>query len=392
MILFEDGSFFVLLVAALIPAFLLGYFKKSQKVYMLALSALFIVEAMRTDWKQLVYLVIYLFLMIHAIRVYLLLREKYGRNKVIYYHFLLLALAPLLICKLTGLVNLSIFGFIGISYITFKVIQIIIEIYDGVIKEVKLFDLLNFLLFFPTFSSGPIDRSRRFDSDISTVPDRSAYLELAGQGLKNLMIGAVYKFVLASVSYHYLTTVFSQSCRPLYLIGYAYCYGIYMFFDFAGYSKMAVGVSNLLAVRTPDNFRYPFISVDMTDFWNRWHITLSQWFRDFIFSRFMMASIHNKWFKKRLSGAAVGLIVNMLIMGLWHGLTSYYVAYGLYHGVLLALTEIYHKKSGFYKRNKDKKLYKVCSWFVTLNMVMFGFLIFSGRANTAVLALLKRIL
>lgn len=384
MTLFEDCSFFIMIALAIIPAFILGYFKKSQKIYMLLLSLLFVTEALITDWKQILYFAAYLIIVIHVVKVYLLLRNKYGRNKVIYYHFLLLSLAPLLICKISGLFQLSVFGFIGISYITFKVVQMVIEIYDGLIKEIKLFDVLNFFLFFPTFSSGPIDRSRRFTSDLNTIPERDEYLKLAGQGLKKLMIGAVYKFAFSAVAYHFLTTVFSQSYKPLYLIGYAYCYGIYMFFDFAGYSKMAVGISNLLSIKTPDNFKYPFISVDMNDFWNRWHISLSQWFRDFVFSRFMMKSIHNKWFKNRLNGAAVGLIINMLIMGLWHGLTSYYIIYGLYHGVLLALTEIYHKKSDFYKRNKDKKVYKICSWFITLNLVMFGFLIFSGRANEAV--------
>ena len=87
--------------------------------------------------------------------------------------------------------------------------------------------------------------------------------------------------------------------------------------------------------------------------------------------------------------AAAGLIVNMLVMGLWHGFTGCYIAYGLYHGVLLALTEIYQKKSAFYKRNRDKGWYKALSWFVTLQLVMVGFLIFSGamaEAGRAVLA------
>ncbi|MBP5779962.1 MAG: D-alanyl-lipoteichoic acid biosynthesis protein DltB, partial [Clostridia bacterium] len=80
----------------------------------------------------------------------------------------------------------------------------------------------------------------------------------------------------------------------------------------------------------------------------------------------------------RLTGAAVGLILNMFIMGVWHGLEGHYIAYGLYHGCILALVEIYQKKSGFYKRNRQKKWYVAGSWFINLNVVMFGFLIFSG--------------
>ena len=92
-----------------------------------------------------------------------------------------------------------------------------------------------------------------------------------------------------------------------------------------------------------------------------------------------MQAIRKKWFSKRLNAAAAGFIVNMFIMGVWHGLTPYYLLYGLYHGVLLAVTEIYQKKSKFYKKHKNDRWYQVLSWAVTMQLVMFGFLIFSGR-------------
>ena len=92
-----------------------------------------------------------------------------------------------------------------------------------------------------------------------------------------------------------------------------------------------------------------------------------------------MTAIRGKWFKNRLDAASAGFIVNMSVMGLWHGLTKDYILYGLYHGVLLAATEVYQKKCKFYKRNKQKLWYRVLSWGVTLNLVMFGFLIFSGK-------------
>ena len=160
---------------------------------------------------------------------------------------------------------------------------------------------------------------------------------------------------------------------------YMYTYGLYLFFDFAGYSLMAVGASYIFGIRTPDNFNKPFISKDIKEFWDRWHITLSHWFRDFIFSRLMMGFIKNKIFKSKLTGASVGFIVNMTIMGLWHGLTLYYVLYGLYHGLLLAGTEVFQKKSKFYKKHKKDKWFIAVEWFLTFNLVMFGFFIFSGR-------------
>ena len=162
-------------------------------------------------------------------------------------------------------------------------------------------------------------------------------------------------------------------------LGYAYAYGIYMFFDFAGYSRMAVGAAYLLGVRTPDNFDKPFVSHDVKEFWNRWHITLSQWLRDYLFSRLLMRGIKGKWFPDKLTGACCAFLVNMLVMGAWHGFALHYLLYGLYHGVLLALTEVYQKKSSFYKKHKQDRWYRALSWFVTLNFVMFGFLLFSGK-------------
>lgn len=199
-------------------------------------------------------------------------------------------------------------------------------------------------------------------------------------GIWKLLLGITYKFVLSVYFYQWMS-LYAERYKAWYIILYAYCYGFYMFFDFAGYSLMAVGTSYLLGIKAPDNFNKPFISIDIKDFWNRWHITLSHWFRDFVFSRFMLQSIRNKWFKTKLTGASVGYIINMVIMGLWHGLTPYYILYGFYHGTLLALTEIYQKKSKFYKKYHTAMLYKVISWFVTLNAVMFGFLIFSGRVQ-----------
>ena len=130
---------------------------------------------------------------------------------------------------------------------------------------------------------------------------------------------------------------------------------------------MAIGTSYILGIRTPENFNKPFISKDIKEFWDRWHITLSHWFRDFLFSRYMMSALRSKKFKNRLNAASAGFIINMFVMGIWHGLSKDYLLYGLYHGVLLALTERYQKKK-WYRKVKNKKWYQIISWFVTLNL------------------------
>ena len=387
---YSGVSFFLLLIAFMIPALFLGILGKSLKLYSFFISLIFIFLVLRDDPIQLIYLTLFYCFSLLLVTVFFKLRQTHGKKTFIFALFVLLSLAPLIVSKVSGLFLHNIFGFLGISYLTFKVVQVVIEIHDGVIKELHTFSFSSFLLFFPVFSSGPIDRSRRFEADLNRIPSRDEYLELAGQGLVKIIWGGVYKFVLSAIFYGLLNE-FADRLTVWSLIGYAYAYGIYLFFDFAGYSSMAVGVSYLLGIRTPDNFNKPFISIDIRDFWNRWHITLSHWFRDFLFSRFMMTAIRKKWFSSRLTGAAIGFIVNMLVMGIWHGLTSYYILYGAFHGILLAVTEIYQKKSRFYARYKNNRAYKLVSWFFTLNAVMLGFLIFSGRFHVAAAALIQKI-
>lgn len=378
---FGNFEFFILLGMILLPAVVMGIRQKPLGFYRLVSSLLMIFIVIGKDGKQVLFFLLFYLIELHLVRLYGLLRKKYGRNSTIYGHFIALSILPLVLCKFSGVFHFQLFQFLGISYITFRIVQIIIELYDGVIEEVKALELTEFILFFPTFSSGPIDRSRRFLGDWNQIYSREEYLDLLGEGLQKLLIGIGYKFALAAVFYHIMEDMAIHMNAPFHTIAYAYCYGFYLFFDFAGYSLMAIGSSYILGIKTPENFNKPFLSKDMKEFWNRWHMTLSFWFRDFIFSRFMMKSIRGKWFSSKLQGASAGFLVNMMIMGVWHGITSYYILYGFYQGALLALTEIYQKKSKFYSKNKQKKWYQFGSWFITLNLVMFGFFIFSGSFN-----------
>lgn len=381
MTLFGEIYFFFLAGVLLIPAVIMGIAEKPLRYYGFLITVIFVALATVSRPEQLVYLIVYCMVQILLVKAFSRIRKTRGANKALFRIFILFSLAPLLTVKISGLAGESIFGFIGISYLTFKAIQVLIEIEDGLIEEIRVFDFMYFLLFFPCFTSGPIDRSRRFTRDMYAVIPKKEYLDLVGNGLMKICLGMVYKFVIASVFFQgmtYLGSAIGDDWAGSDL-AYMYCYGFYLFFDFAGYSQMAVGISYMLGIRTPDNFNKPFISSDIKEFWDRWHITLSHWFRDFVFSRFMMASIRGKWFKNKLTGATLGFMINMTLMGLWHGLTWGYILYGVYHGLLLSVTEIYQKKSGFYKKHKKKKWYKATGTVITFNLVMIGFLIFSGK-------------
>ncbi|MDO4659537.1 D-alanyl-lipoteichoic acid biosynthesis protein DltB [Streptococcus sp.] len=381
---FEGNEFFLLLFVVLLIGFVVNFFKKRKDYYILALSLLFAGAIYGKSRAMIVYLLA--FIVYQYFLVFLAPRIEAKRLKPLVF----LSILPLVINKVFALTSLHLLTFIGISYMSFKTIQIILEISDGLIKEkISVKDYLQFLLFFPTVSAGPIDRSRRFLKEINEVMPRKEYLELAGDGVYRIVLGLLYKIVLSTYVYQILLAL-NNTGTVVYSIKYMYLYTLYLFFDFAGYSLMAVGSSNILGIQTPMNFNKPFLSVDIKDFWTRWHITLSTWLRDFVFSRVLMQVIRKKWFKNRLHNATYAYMVNMLVMGFWHGLSVSYIVYGFYHGVLMAGFEVYQKKSNFYKKNKNKNWYKLLSWFVTMNLVMIGFFIFSGEPYKILLTTLKR--
>lgn len=373
---FEGLSFFMTLGFILIIAFIMNVFQKSTYYLSLVFSTLMVYFVFAENPMHLGSIIGYVlagYILMH-------LSVKFKEHKKTMILMIFLAGLPLVLVKVLAVFKISGLGFLGISYMTFKLIQIIIEIYDGLIeKPMGPLDYVHFLLFFPALSSGPIDRSRRFLEDWKKQRTKDEYLELAGTGLFRLVLGLFYKLVISGMVFQQMTSIRYKDFS--FFVIYMYLYTAYLFFDFAGYSLMAVGASNILGIETPMNFNVPFISVDIKDFWNRWHITLSTWLRDFVFSRIVMRFMRKKIFKKRLTTAMVAYMINMTFMGFWHGITLNYIAYGFYHGILMAAFEWYQKKSKFYKKNKNKTWYKVISWLITMHLVMFGFLIFSGKMS-----------
>ncbi len=376
----QYGSYLYLFILAvmLIPAVILGILNLRTKYYGAIISVGMAVLLIKFTRVGLRYFLFFLVFEIIVIELYSFIASKI-KNKYIYFFFLALSMSPLLIYKVAGLFHSNIFGFLGLSYISFKVIQMIIEIYDGSIKKVNLFTLFYFLVFFPTFSSGPIDRYRRFDEDISQKIARKDYLcDYLPNGIRKIIMGVGYKFVLAYLINTFWLTKIPAEHTFLNVISYMYAYSFYLFFDFAGYSNFAVGTSYILGVKTPDNFFLPFLSINIKEFWTRWHISLSKWFGDYIYSRLTMNFLRKKLFKDRHIAGYVAQIITMLIMGMWHGLEPFYLLYGLYHGALLVLNDLYERKAPLFKKYKEKFSYQLVSVAVTFQLVCFGFLIFSG--------------
>lgn len=184
--------------------------------------------------KQLKFLGIFIIWEILLIKVYLKIIKNH-KNKWLFRFFIFLSLLPLIFNKLSTLSSFGIIGFVGISYMSFKTVQIIIDIYDGNIEDIKLTDTLYFILFFPTLSSGPIDRYRRFMDEINGEISKEKYIhEYLLVGIKKLFIGMMYKFFFASVIYILWLKNIENNGSFFSLVQYMYAYTLYLFLILQG--------------------------------------------------------------------------------------------------------------------------------------------------------------
>ena len=290
-----------------------------------------------------------------------------------------LTLLPLLAARFLPLaISGAELGFVGISYMTFRSLDVIFSIRDRLLSTLPAREFLAFLFFFPTISSGPIDRYRRFSLDWNRPHSRAELWKDLDGAVHHVFTGFLFKFILAASI---------KSCWIDHLAGndflsnlsYLYAYSLYLYFDFAGYSAFAVGISYLLGIHTPENFNRPFLAVNIKEFWNRWHISLSTWLRDHVYMRFMLAAAKGRWFSGKFTASYLGYFLTFGLMGLWHGIEPYYLLYGLYHGTLLVGHDF------FTRWNKKRRvwgtgpLWRAAGTVITFHVVCLGFLLFSGK-------------
>jgi membrane protein involved in D-alanine export len=300
-------------------------------------------------------------------------------NRWIFYSALALGVAPLVVAKLLPRFSPgSQLGFLGISYVTFRSLDVIFGIRDRLIVGVPPAQYLAYLFFFPTVSSGPIDRYRRFSDDWKRQHSRADFLVDLDGAVHHVFTGFLYKFILAALIQRYWLRPLEGFAGPGAAVSYMYAYSLYLFFDFAGYSAFAIGFSYLLGIHTPENFNRPFLARNIRDFWNRWHITLSFWLRDHVYMRFVMAATKARWFKGRFTASHIGFFLSFGLMGLWHGIEPHYIIYGLYHACLLVGYDVFSRWNKERKLWGDGPLWRAAGVLVTVHAVCFGFLIFSG--------------
>ena len=375
MIPFSGLLFFYLLFLGLLPAVVLGLLGKKLHYYGIFLCAAMLVIVF---WQNGQLAALALFFLWEMALCCLFWRLP-KRTRPLLWAAVILALGPLGLIKLGEVWQpFSLFRLMGASYMSFRAVQVLLDIYDGRLQKLRPVALGYFLLFFPAVSSGPIDRYRRFLSDLDRPPDRERYRTLLAQGIWKLAGGCVSAVVISGFIQQYWLAALPASGFGATL-SYMYGYTFYLFFNFAGYSSMAIGTGYLLGIQMPENFNQPFLSVDMKDFWSRWHISLSTWLRDYLYSRFVMKSLKQKRFSNPRTASYLGYVLNMMAMGAWHGLQPQYLLYGVYHSALMCLNEVLDLHCKSFRSFKNHGAGQVVCVLVTFHLFSFGLLIFSGR-------------
>jgi alginate O-acetyltransferase complex protein AlgI len=230
----------------------------------------------------------------------------------------------------TGVMGLAIP--LGLSYLSFELLHVIADRRRGKIRAVAAADLVAYAFFLPCRIAGPI---RRFPEFTAAVQRAEPSVANFYQGVLRILFGLAKKLILAdTLALTGNEISYAQTMTHAWTIVLAY--SLRIFLDFSAYSDIAIGFARILGITVPENFNYPYLSTNIRDFWNRWHITLSQWVRDYIF---MPAG--RRLFGTRLRPypaaiAAVSYMLAFLVVGAWHGLTGAFLAWGAYHGVLLS--------------------------------------------------------
>ncbi|HTX90150.1 MAG TPA: MBOAT family O-acyltransferase [Anaerolineales bacterium] len=222
---------------------------------------------------------------------------------------------------------------LGFSYIAFRLLHTIRDRQSGRLPAVSLAEYVSYVIFFPALTAGPIDRIERFVGDLRRPLALTAGdLGEAGQ---RLVLGLFKKFAvadgLALIAMNATNALQVRTAGWGWVLLYAYAFQIY--FDFSGYTDIAIGLGRLMGIRLPENFKAPYLKPNLTQFWNNWHMTLTQWIRAYFFNPITRALRSTK---KPLPMAVIIFITQvstMLLIGLWHGITLNFVFWGLWHGL-----------------------------------------------------------
>ena len=264
---------------------------------------------------------------------------------------------------------------IGISFFTFMILSYIIDIYRGHVKAQRnLVNLALYIMLFPHLIAGPIVRYADVEAQIA---DRRITVDGVRRGIERFIVGFAKKLLIADamarISDFFFNDAINQSTPGAWL-GVA-AYALQIFFDFSAYSDMAIGLAKMFGFDFRENFNYPYVSASVQEFWRRWHISLSSWFRDYVY-------IPLGGNRKGAGRTYLNLLGVFFVTGLWHGASWNFVLWGLFHGAFLIVERL-----GL--TNVLKKIPRVFGHVYTLTVVLVGWVLFRAATLTDALHYLK---
>ena len=228
---------------------------------------------------------------------------------------------------------------LGISFLAFELMHFAIERRRGAIASDGIIHLSAFALFFPCRVAGPIKRYKEFTCAVAAAEPS---VDNVYRGVLRILVGIVKKVVVAD----FLALIVmerSYAVGPLHVWKVVLAYSFQLFFDFSAYSDMAIGSSRVLGISVSENFDWPYLAPNIQDFWNRWHMSLSSWVRDYVFAPFGRLLFQTSLRRRAMLIATFTYLATFLVIGAWHGLRSRYLVWGLYHGALLSAFTLYRR-------------------------------------------------
>ncbi len=296
-----------------------------------------------------------------------------------YCNFFIESAAPLIQSLGWSAQTLDIILPVGISFYTFQTLSYTIDIYRRRIEPSEsLLDFALYVAFFPQLVAGPIVRAAELLPQLSAVPTWSSRRFYGG--FQFVLRGLVKKVLLADRMGEVVDVVFDApdlySSPTIWLA--VFCYSGQIYYDFSGYSDIAIGIAKMLGYRFPANFRHPYLATGIAEFWRRWHMTLSRWLRDYLY-------IPLGGSRRGALRTNINLIVTMVLGGLWHGAAWTFVFWGLCHGAALALERTLRPASRLRKANW-------AGWAMTMLVVAFGWVLFRSESIADAWLVLRRLL
>lgn len=281
---------------------------------------------------------------------------------------------------------------IGLSYFTFAGISYLVDVYyETTVPAQKLSDFVCYLVYFPKLVAGPIVRAADFLPQLKNGFRVTAKDVEIGCGY--LLSGAVKKLVIADQLAPHVGMILAapQNYNAVTLLQGLVGYTVRIYADFSGYSDMAIGCARLMGIGFPQNFLMPYSSVNIAEFWRRWHVTMSTWFRDYVF---LPLEFKSRVTKNESARAPRNIVITMLLCGLWHGASWNFVIWGGIHGVALAIYQTYSRLFPRRRPREKQSAFapgRLLSRAMTLSVVMLGWIFFGTRNPGVAFTFLGRI-